>query len=68
MTEIEQLTVLCQRLGAGPGQAATMAAQLLKRAEQLARERGIERAAALAYLIELVIKGRGGEAPAGDPQ
>lgn len=61
MSEIEQLTALCRRLGAGPDQAATMAAQLMKRAEQLALERGIERPAALGYLIELVIKGRKGE-------
>jgi hypothetical protein len=62
-TEIENLTVLCRRLGAEPAQAATMAAQLLKRAEQLAAERGIERTAALGYLVELVIKGRNGETP-----
>lgn len=61
MNETEQLTELCRRLGASPAQAATMAAQLLKRADQLAQERGIERTAALAYLIDLVIKGRSGE-------
>lgn len=65
MTELEQLTRLCERLGAPTGQAATMAAQLLKRVEQLAAERGIERTAALAYLIELVVKGRQGETPPG---
>jgi len=63
MTELEQLTTLCQRLGAEPAQAATMAGQLLKRADQLAAERGIERTAALGYLIELVVKGRSGETP-----
>ena len=62
-TEIESLTALCRRLGAEPAQAATMAAQLSKRAEQLAEERGIERAAALGYLVTLVIKGRNGETP-----
>ena len=36
MTEIEQLSQLCERLGAPPAQAAAMAAQLLKRADQLA--------------------------------
>lgn len=61
MTELEQLTALCERLGASPGQASTMAAQLLKRAEQLAVERRIGRVEALAYLIELVIRGRAGE-------
>lgn len=63
MSELEQLTVLCGRLGAAPGQAATMAAQLLKRADQLAVERGIGRPEALGYLIDLVVKGRNGEAP-----
>ncbi len=63
MSELDQLTTLCGRLGAEPAQAATMAAQLLKRAEQIAAERGIERTAALAYLVELVIKGRNGEPP-----
>jgi hypothetical protein len=63
MTELEQMTALCRRLGAEPAQAATMAAQLLKRADQLAAERGIDRTAAMAYLIELVIRGRNGEAP-----
>jgi len=45
-----------------------MAAQLLKRADQLASERGIERTQALAQLIDLVIKGRAGEAPANLPR
>lgn len=65
MSELEQLTELCRRLGAAPEQAATMAAQLLKRSEQLAQERGWERTAALAYLIDLVLKGRRGESPGG---
>lgn len=63
MTEVEQLTELCVRLGATPAQASGMATQLLKRAEQLAEQRGIERTAALAHLMELVVKGRSGEAP-----
>jgi hypothetical protein len=64
MTELEQLTQLCVRLGAAPAQAATMAAQLLKRADQIATERGIAREEALRELIEVVIKGRAGEVPA----
>lgn len=67
MTELEQLTQLCERLGASPQQAATMAAQLLKRADQLAAERGISHADALAHLLKLVQMGRAGQAPA-DPQ
>jgi hypothetical protein len=61
MSELEQMTALCSRLGASSSQAATMAAQMLKRADQLAVERGIERTAALGYLVELVIKSRSGE-------
>ncbi len=40
-----------------------MAAQLLKRVEQLATERGISREYAMQYLLEQVVKGRQGEAP-----
>lgn len=54
---------LCQRLGAPPEQAATMSAQLLKRAGQLAVERGITRELALKGLIEVLVKGRSGEVP-----
>jgi hypothetical protein len=61
VSELERVTELCRRLGAEPAQAATMAAQLLKRADQLAQERGIERVAAMKYLLELVVKGRSGE-------
>ena len=64
MTEHEQLTQLCERLGAAPAQAATMATQLLKRAEQLAAQRGITRETALQELLEVVVKGRAGEVPA----
>lgn len=64
MTEREQLVRLCEGLGASPAQAATMAAQLLKRAEQIAAERGLSREEALGGLIEIVVKGRAGEVPA----
>ena len=63
-SERDALIALCRRLGAGDAQAATMAAQFLKRAEQLSRERGIGRAEALAGLLEIVVKGRSGEVPA----
>lgn len=65
MTETEELIRLCKRLGASPAQAQVMAAQLLKRAEQHAVERGVTREAALARLLEMVVKGRAGEVPAG---
>lgn len=63
MSEIEQLTKLCESLGAPRAQARTMAAQLLKRAEQLAVERAMPREEALAHLLNLVVKGRAGEVP-----
>ncbi|HVS53949.1 MAG TPA: hypothetical protein VHD62_16455 [Opitutaceae bacterium] len=65
MSELEQLTQLCERLGASQAQAGIMAAQLLKRAEQHALERGVTREAALQRLLELVVKGRAGEVPPG---
>lgn len=65
MTELEQLTRLCENLGAPPAQAAVMAAQLAKRATQLAAERGVTREVAMAELLQKVVKGRAGEAPAG---
>lgn len=64
MNELEQLTQLCAQLGASPAQAAVMAAQLSRRADQLAAARGIPRPAALASLLELVVQGRAGEVPA----
>jgi hypothetical protein len=67
MNELEQLTALCERLGAPRAQAAAMAAQLLKRAEQQALERGITREAALARLLQLMVQGRSGTPPAEFP-
>ena len=64
MTEHEQLSRFCEGLGASPAQAQTMAAQLLKRAGQLALERGITREAALQSLLGWVASGRAGEVPA----
>jgi len=63
VNEHAQLAELCQRLGAPRAQAETMAAQLLKRADQLAVARGVTREAALRRLIELVVQGRAGEVP-----
>lgn len=63
MTEQEQLTALCEQLGASRAQAAVMAAQLLKRADQLAVQRGMAREAALKSLLEVLVKGRAGEVP-----
>lgn len=64
MTEREQLVQLCERLGAARARAEIMATQLMKRAEQLAAERGTTREAALERLLEIVVKGRAGQVPA----
>jgi len=64
MSELGQITVLCERLGASPAQAATMAGQLAKRAGQIAAERGVPREEALRGLLEVLVKGRAGEVPA----
>lgn len=65
MSDVEQITVICERLGAPPEQAATMARQLLKRADQLSAERGIPRATALAQLLQILVEGRQGNVPPG---
>lgn len=63
MDELQQLATLCQRLGAPPAQAATMARQLLKRAEQIAAQRGQSREEALDRLLRLTMQGASGEVP-----
>ncbi|MEM9227520.1 MAG: hypothetical protein AAGA45_06100 [Verrucomicrobiota bacterium] len=57
---LEQLTQLCERLGSSPEQALIMARQLIKRADQLAAERGIKQTEAMDYLLRLMISGRQG--------
>ena len=64
MTELEQVTQLCVRLGASEPQASTMATQLLKRADQLSVERQIDRVAALNHLLTVLVNGRNGISPA----
>lgn len=61
MNEIEHVSVLLRKMGAEEDRARVMAAQLVKRAEQIAKERGIEKVAALAELLQLVRSGREGE-------
>jgi hypothetical protein len=67
MKEYDQLTQLCERLGAPPVQAAAMAAQLLKRAEQLSVERARPREEMMSHLLRLLVQGRAGEVPADFP-
>ncbi len=59
----DSLTRLCQRLGADEAQARTMARQLLKRSEQIAQDRGIERIEAMHHLLSLLISGSQGHTP-----
>ncbi|MFI5357943.1 MAG: galactokinase [Opitutales bacterium] len=63
MNELEQLTALCRRMGAEAGPAGVMAAQLQKRATQLAAERNVSREQAMRYLLEVLVSGRQGETP-----
>lgn len=65
MSDVEKIATLCERLGAPPAQAATMARQLLKRADQLAAGRGLTREAALAQLLQILVEGRQGNVPPG---
>ena len=65
MDELARLTELCRKLGAAPAQAEAMARQLIKRADQLAAERGPTREETMAYLLKLVVQGRSGEVPPG---
>ena len=57
MNEETRLREFCGRLGADPAQSATMAAQLMKRATQLAAERGLTREAAMAHLLQKALRG-----------
>ncbi|MCC5025343.1 MAG: hypothetical protein J6386_22320 [Candidatus Synoicihabitans palmerolidicus] len=65
MNELEQVTKLCERLGAESDRAEAMARQLLKRAEQISAERGCSRVEAMEYLLELTTKGASGVTPPG---
>jgi hypothetical protein len=64
VSELEKVTQLCVRLGATPDQAVVMAAQLLKRADQISAERGLGREEAMAQLLEILVQGRQGVVPA----
>lgn len=67
MDELAQLTELCVRLGApSEAQARTMAAQLIKRADQLVAERNITREAAMKRLLDVLVHGRSGDVPPTD--
>lgn len=59
-----QLERICERLGADKERSPQMARQLVKRAGQLAVERGWSEAQALEYLLSLMLKASdGGKEP-----
>ncbi len=64
--EVGMLTRVCLNLGASEAQARVMALQLLKRAGQLAGERGTSREVELRRLLELVVAGREGRSDTGE--
>ncbi|WP_309026009.1 hypothetical protein [Pelagicoccus enzymogenes] len=61
MAEVDQVASILEQWGAEGSQAKVMAAQLLKRAEQISEQRGVEKVEALADLLKLVKAGRDGE-------
>jgi len=68
VSELEQVTALCARLGAPPEQAVVMAKQLLKRADQISVERRIPRAEAMEQLLRILVEGRQGNVPTTHPR
>ncbi|MGZ0654048.1 hypothetical protein ACWPKS_00420 [Coraliomargarita sp. W4R72] len=58
--QLPQVTQIFINLGAPESQAQVMAAQLLKRAEQIAEERQISRVEATETLLKQVIEARQG--------
>ena len=67
-TELSRLTELCKKLGSTERQAAVMAAQIQKRADQLSIERGISREEAMSRLLTLVVEGSQGRSSASNSQ
>ncbi|WOO40157.1 hypothetical protein [Rubellicoccus peritrichatus] len=65
--DLEKLTELCIKLGSPEKQAQVMAAQMIKRADQIAIERKTTRVAALDHLLRILISGREGQVPVDDP-
>ena len=58
--ELTELTVTLEGLGCPPAKSAEMAAQLNKRAHQLAEKKGDSYERALAYLLSLMKQGWAG--------
>lgn len=65
--DLENLTTFFRGLGADEEAARVMAAQLIKRAGQLAEERSTSQLEALDYLLKVTIAGREGRVYEGNP-
>ncbi len=65
--DLASVTKILIRLGATQAQAPIMAHQILRRADQIAAERGVERAEALSHLLNIVASGRQGITPLQTP-
>lgn len=65
--DLAKLTELFRNLGADERAAGVMARQLLKRADQMAKERSTTRIEALDYLLKVTIAGREGHVYEGQP-
>lgn len=64
---IDHVSRLLSRQGADAKQAVVMAAQLLKRARQMALQERVDEARALQYLLQVVISSRNGTPPPHKP-
>lgn len=64
--DLEKLSQLCVKLGSSEEQARVMAAQMIKRADQIAAERKTTRVVALDHLLRILISGREGKVPSHD--
>ncbi len=60
-SEIDMVTKVFENLGAPSEQSGVMASQLIKRAGQIARERGISKVEATETLLISVISARQGD-------
>ncbi|MEM7792314.1 MAG: hypothetical protein AAF546_12995 [Verrucomicrobiota bacterium] len=58
--DLSKICLLFKRLGASETQAETMANQLLKRADQIAKQKNISKVQAVEMLLKKVIEARYG--------
>lgn len=63
MSDELQLAAFCRNMGVQPPRDRLMARQLLKRADQIAAERGVEPLEALQELLSLLVSAKNGGNP-----